>query len=221
MKTMRLKATLPSKALLGADENGNPRRFDMFYSVSNWAEPGDDLAAIFGPDWLERLNKYEDAHNTKGAARRRGQLAVDAAEAAARKIAPGFTATDAAEAIMENAEDYGKIPGDRKTATPEELGELTEWVILQLSEEPTFAFGAPATMSDALARKAQEMQGVYATLNAEGIAALVSGMTRRGFTAWHPSATPEPTLEQCAQWLTFRARYDAAQAKSDPLAALA
>jgi len=221
MKTQRLKATIPSKTLLGQDEQGNPKRFDLFYTVSNWPEAGDDLNAIFGPDWLDRFAKYEDAHNTKGAARRGGQAFIDAAEAASRSIAEGFTAQECAEALLDNAEDYGKIPGNRRKATSEEIADLTVWVQSRLAEEPTFTFGPAMTISAATMKKGAEMAAMLPTLADDELDAVQAGMMKRGFTLWTLEDTPEPTAEQCAAWLTFRARYDAAQVKADPLAALA
>lgn len=221
MKNTRLKATIPSATLLGKDENGNPKRFDLFYSVTNWPEAGDDLAQIFGPDWLDRFAKYEDAHNTKGAARRNGQQFVDGAEAAARAIAPGMTVRECAEALTYDAETYGKMPGERRKATTEELVELIAWVTEQLAVEPTFTFGPAMTISAATLKKGAEMAAMLPTLDEAQLDAVQAGMVRRGFTLWTLEDTPAPTAEQCAAWLTYRARFDAAQTKADPLAALA
>lgn len=221
MKKMRLKATIPSAILLGKDENGNPQRFDLFYTVSNYPEQGDDPAPIFGPDWLERFARYEDAHNTKGAARRTGTAFVDAAEAASRAIVEGFTATEATEAILEAADDYGKLPGERRKANEDELAELREWVMEKLATEPEYSFGPAMTITAAALKKGAEMAAAVLTLTPEQREALAEGMERRGFTAWNLEDTPAPTPEECAVWLTHRARFDQAAAKADPLAAMA
>ena len=221
MKNTRLKATLPSALLLGKDDTNNPKRFDLFYSVTNWPEAGDDLAQIFGPDWIERFARYEDAHNTKGAARRGGQVFIDAAESAARAIAPEMTAVECAEAISIDAESYAKIPGERRKATEEEVLALAGWVREQLTAEPSFTFGPAMTISAATLKKGQEMAVMVKTLNEEQLAALSQGMIRRDFTLWNIATHPAPTPEECAAWLTYRARWDAAQVKADPLSALA
>jgi hypothetical protein len=221
MKSTRLKATIPSKTLLGLDDAGNPKRFDLFYSVSNWPEAGDDLSSIFGPDWLDRFAKYEDAHNTKGAARRGGQAFIDAAEAAARAIAPEMSAVECAEALAVDAETYAKIPGGRRKATDDELLALAGWVSEQLAAEPTFTFGPAMTISAATLKKGAEMAAMVRTLTDVQAGAVNAGMAKRGFTAWNLVTDPNPTSEQCAAWLTHRARWDAAQVKADPLAALA
>lgn len=221
MKNTRLKATIPSKTLLGLDDAGNPKRFDLFYSVSNWPEQGDELGQIFGPDWLDRFAKYEDAHNTKGAARRGGQAFIDAAEAAARAIAPEMSVIDCAEAIATDAETYAKIPGGRRKAKEDEVLALVGWVREQLATEPTFTFGPAMTISAATLKKGQEMAAMVPTLNEEQLAALKAGMIKRDFQLWNLDHTPNPTAEECAAWLTYRARWDAAQVKADPLSALA
>lgn len=220
MKVQRLKATVKSKALLGLDKDGNVNAFDVFYSVGNWPETLDEYGTLF-PDATERIARYEDAHNTKGQARRIAQAYVDAAEAASRALAEGFTPEEAAEALLENAENYGKMPGARRAATPDEIAELRDWVMLKLSEEPIYEFGATISLSKDALKRGADMVAFLATADESAAIAINAGMAARGFTAWNLVDTPNPTAEQCAHWIVYRLRHDAAAAKTDPLAALA
>jgi hypothetical protein len=227
--------------IFGLDKEGQAVERQLPYTVVNWPQELAFAVELFDGEepFLERFNRYEDAHNSKGQARRLYQGQVALYEEAAKAWPKGWTSDqveDVLERITAKPEDREKLETVNlfsRGASPadEEIIEaLREHFDAQFFEQfgsggVNLSFGAKFTASKELMETAGKIAAKMLLADDSLWTQLSEGMGKRGYVRFQriygddfsgvPSEVDEKLTEEFARWISFREAWETRQKKAD------
>lgn len=236
-------------ALFGWDESGQPVKKTLPYRVTNWPSDLDSAVELFeGPEaLLERFLAYEDAHNSKGAARRSyGEITSRHEEIAKHWRNDVLAEGGDIEMAWEETSDWLKIAeADRpkydtvnlltrkRELTAEELeclafcqAKLAEELSLLPADGPEFTMGLTVRISNSVAEAAKKATTAIIAGGQEIYSQVLAKCAERGYVRLEriypvaPKAHSDSFEQEIARAIAHKERYEAAQKAKDDLSAV-